>query len=86
MAIVRKANESDNEKLSLEINNGDYKALKTIRDKFDFADEEAVLRYALAVLTKSETDTLYVDDGTGNKTGLTPSSSLKKVNEEHGQE
>jgi len=78
MAILRKPDQSDNEKLTLEINNGDYKALKAIRDKLNLADEEAVLRYALAVLTQATTDTIYIDDGTGTKVGLQPSESLKK--------
>lgn len=78
MAIVKKPDESDDEKLSLEINNGDYTALKLIRDKFNLADEQAVLRYALAVLTQSTTDTIYIDDGSGTKVGLQPSDSLRR--------
>lgn len=78
MAIVRKPDESDDEKLTLEINNGDYIALKAVRDKFCLADEEAVLRYALAVLTQSSGDTIYIEDATGSKVGLQPSDSLRK--------
>jgi hypothetical protein len=80
MAIVRKPEETDDTKLGLEINNGDFQALQKIKDKFKLADEEAVLRYALAVLTQSSSDTLYIDDGTGAKVGLQPSASLRRVN------
>lgn len=80
MAIVRKPHQSDQEKLTLEINNGDYKALKAAKDKFKLADEEAVLRYALAVLTQSVGDTVYIEDETGTRVGLRPSDSLRKVN------
>jgi len=77
MAIVRKPDESDDEKLGLEINNGDYQALKAIKEKFNFNDEEAVLRFALAVLKQSQSDTLYIDDETGTRVGLQPSDSLR---------
>jgi len=78
MAIIRKPDESNEEKLGLEINNGDYKALKAAREKFGLADEEAVLRYALAVLTQSVGNTIYIEDGTGARVGLQPSESLRK--------
>jgi hypothetical protein len=78
MAIVRKPEESDDEKLGLEINNGDYIALKAAKDKFNLVDEQAVLRFALAVLSQSTTDTLYIDDGSGAKVGLQPSDSLRR--------
>jgi len=77
MAIVRKPDESDDEKLGLEINNGDYQALKAIKEKFNFNDEEAVLRFALAVLKQSQSDTLYIDDETGTRVGLQPADSLR---------
>lgn len=78
MAVVRKVDNTDDTKIDLEINNGDYQALRAAKEKFNLADEEAVLRYALAVLTQSKTDTLYIDDGTGTKVGLQPSDSLRR--------
>jgi hypothetical protein len=86
MAIVRKPDQSDDEKLGLEINNGDYKALKAAREKFGLADEEAVLRYALAVLTQSASDTIYIEDATGARIGLQPSDSLRKRDDGGKQE
>lgn len=82
MAIIRKAQETTTEKLSLEINNGDFKALQAIKTKMNLADEEAVLRFALAVLTQSKTDTLYIDDDTGARVGLQPSDSLRKKSDD----
>ncbi len=78
MAIVRKSDESDGDKLGLEINNGDYKALKTIKEKFNFVDEEAALRFALAVLAQTHGDTVYIEDESGSKVGLQPSDSLRR--------
>jgi hypothetical protein len=75
--IKRQIQDTNDEQLSLVIDNGDFQALKAITKKFAFVNEEAVLRYALAVLTKSSKDTLYVDDGTGKKVALEPSDSLK---------
>jgi hypothetical protein len=86
MAIVRKPDETDETKLGLEINNGDFQALKQIKEKFSLMDEEAVLRYALAVLSQSVGDTLYIEDGTGNKVGLKPSASLLRRNSPNGQD
>lgn len=83
MAIIRKPSESNDEKLGLEINNGDFKALKAAKDKFKLADEEAVLRYALAVLTQSASDTIYIEDADGTRVGLQPSDSLRRV-QSHG--
>jgi hypothetical protein len=82
MAISRKPDQSDDEKLGLEINNGDYRALKVIKDKFGFRDEEAALRFALAVLTQTNGDTVYIEDESGNKVGLQPSDSLRRPSED----
>jgi hypothetical protein len=78
MAINRKQSESDDSKLTLEINNGDYLALKAITEKLNVQDEEAVLRFALAVLSQSNNNTVYIDDINGARIGLQPSDSLKK--------
>lgn len=78
MAIVRKPDASDDQKLGLEINNGDYQALKKIKDKFNFVDEEAALRFALAVLSQTAGDTVYIEDSAGSKVGLQPSDSLRR--------
>lgn len=86
MAIIRKPDQSDIEKLGLEINNGDYKALKAIKDKFNFVDEEAALRFALAVLTQTSGDTVYIEDPSGDKVGLRPSNSLRKPKQDSGTE
>jgi hypothetical protein len=81
MAIVRNNDLSDEFKLGLEINNGDYKALRRIKEKFDFVDEEAALRFALAVLSQTSGDTVYIEDASGSKVGLQPSASLRKPKE-----
>lgn len=78
MAIVRQTNQANDDQLALTINNGDLAALRAIRDRFNLRDEEAVLRFALAILTKSAGETIYVEDETGTKVGLSPSDILKR--------
>ena len=78
MAIVRQTDQPSDDQLSLSINNGDLAALRAIRDRFDLRDEEAVLRFALAILTKSVGNTIYVEDESGTKVGLSPSNALRR--------
>jgi hypothetical protein len=76
MAIVTKPDSNDSEKI-LGINNGDLQALNEVVEKFDFADDQAALRFALFALLKAEKNVLYVDEGE-KKVILTPSrASLK---------
>lgn len=77
MAIKRSANptQAANE-LNLTINNGDFDALQAAVKKFGFRDEESVLRYALAVLSKSATRSLSIIDQDGARVSLNPSPDL----------
>lgn len=45
-----------------EIYNGDWKALKSVTEKWNFKDEASALRFALAVLVKAEDGTLQIGD------------------------
>jgi len=82
MAIQRSASfaPSDNE-LNLTVNNGDFEALQTVVRKLGFKDEESVLRFALAVLSKSATRSLSIVDKDGIRLNLTPSADLLKAPE-----
>lgn len=77
MAIKRSATQvqPDNE-LNLTINNGDFVALRDAMKKFGFRDEESVLRFALAVLSKSATRSLSIIDQDGVRVNLSPSTDL----------
>lgn len=83
MAIVRVGEPGDNQ-LALEINNGDLKALRDIYSEWGFKDEESVLRFALAVLSKTTNKTIYYVDEKGEKVGLQPSDSVLKQTVESG--
>ena len=80
MAIIRVPSPSpsptDEESLQLIINNGDLMALKAAVRKLGFKDEESLLRYALAVFTKSATRTLVVMDTSGQRLPLSPAEQL----------
>lgn len=77
MAINRPATPpaSTNE-LILAVNNGDLDALRDAMNRFGFKDEESVLRYALAVLTKSATRSLAIIDQNGVRVNLNPAADL----------
>ena len=70
---------SENE-LLLSFNNGDLTALKSAVEKLGFKDEEGLLRFALAVFSKSATRTLTVIDQDGKSIALNPSAALLKEN------
>jgi hypothetical protein len=81
MAILRPASPTpsnpDNE-LILAVNNGDLEALQDAVKRFGFRDEESVLRFALAVLSKSATRSLTITGIDGVRTTLNPSQDLLK--------
>jgi len=79
MAITRSATQPNPEQeLSLVINNGDLVALKTVVQELGFKDEPSVLRFALAVLTRSATRSISIVEKDGKTVSLTPSANLLK--------
>lgn len=76
MAIIRKVSEAPETELPLIFNNGDFAALKSAVDRLGFKDEESLLRYVLAVISKSATRTLTVIDQDGKSMALNPSEAL----------
>lgn len=77
MAITRKVSgpENDNE-LSLDVTNGDLEVLKAAVERLGFKDEESLLRYVLAVISKSATRTLTVTGNDGKTVSLNPADAL----------
>lgn len=81
MAITRNTatlSESADSELQLIFNNGDLAALTDSTERLGFKNEESLLRYALAVISKSATRTLTIIDKDGKSTALNPSESLLK--------
>ena len=76
MAISRTRSEPD--AVDMTITNGDLQALRQIYESWGFKDEESVLRYALAVMTKAENQVLYYVNADGEKIGLQPSDAVKR--------
>ena len=72
MAIVRLTS-SGVDHLDISVNNGDFEALRGAVQRLGFADEERMLRYLLAVISKSATRSLTITDQNGNKISLNPS-------------
>ncbi len=74
MAIQRTtATDTD---LNLVINNGDFQVLRETVTRLGFRNEESVLRYVLAVLSKSATRSVSITDTNGAKVSLNPSPDL----------
>ena len=59
----------------MDVNNGDLKVLKEIKEKWGFKSEADALRYALSVLRQAENQVVYIDRE-GGKVGLAPSEEL----------
>ncbi len=77
MAIIRSTTSAEPiTELSLTINNGDFQALTETAGRLGFLNEESMLRFMLAVLSKSATRSVVITDQNGTKIPLTPSESL----------
>jgi hypothetical protein len=79
MAISRTIPGTDDEVLSLFFNNGDLTALKSAVSRLGFKDEESLLRYILAVMSKSATRTLTVIDQDGKSVAFNPSEAVRFI-------
>lgn len=77
MAINR-AMTSTAEQLNLEINNGDFEALRNTAQRLNFKDEESMLRFMLAILSKSATRSITIINQDGSQSTLNPSNDLLK--------
>lgn len=74
MAIAKKS--SDDKKIVVEIDNGDFQALKEIKREWGFSNETNVLRFGLAVLSKAKGQTVFIIEEDGTKSPLSPADSL----------
>ena len=61
----------------IKLDKGDLDALKDIMDQYNFVDQQALLRYALAVLLYSDDNKLYVSRD-GSMLSLSASDQLIK--------
>jgi len=78
MAINRKSSPGSENDLTLSFNNGELSILENAVKHLGFKDEESLLRYFLAVISKSGTRTLTVIDKEGRSLPLNPSPTLLK--------
>jgi|HubBroStandDraft_4_1064222.scaffolds.fasta_scaffold765500_1 hypothetical protein len=76
MAITRKSSPESENDLTLSFNNGELSILENAVKHLGFKDEESLLRYFLAVMSKTGTRTLTVIDKEGKSLPLNPSPSL----------
>lgn len=67
---------SNDEHLDLVINNGDFQTLRETTERLGFRDEESMLRFMLAVMSKSAVRSLTITDQNGSNVTLSPSDSL----------
>ena len=73
MAVV-KTTDTDQE-LTLKVTNGDIVALKNVKEKWRFKNIEDIIRFALAVMVKSDDQAVTVKQS-GESTTLSPSDDL----------
>lgn len=81
MAIIRSTQQLNEGELNLVINNGDYVALQETVKRLGFKDEESMLRFALAVLSRSATRSISITDQNGAKISLNPNEGLLEPKE-----
>lgn len=78
MIQVKPDNSDKNDpKIILTINNGDLAALNDTLNSYGFVDYEALLRYALVALLRTEDNRLYIKEN-GGVVKLNPSDKLFK--------
>ena len=64
MAIkVTYSGQGDDRKAKIDVDNGDLQALTDALKQYGFVDEQALMRYALVALLKSEDNNLYIKNG-----------------------
>jgi hypothetical protein len=79
--VIKKFNDkasataSDFEGLFLALNNGDRAALEDAMKRWNFKDEESLLKVALAILLKAENGKVSIVSG-GAQINLTPNDAL----------
>ena len=78
MAINRKESVTPETGLPLVFTNGDLDVLSGAVERLGFKNEESLLRYALAVISKAATRTLTVVGPDGKSIALNPSEALLK--------
>ena len=72
------------DQITLVINNGDLQAINDVISKYNFKDEESLLRFALVALLRSESNGIYIDENE-NKVFLQPSEKLLSPREQVSQ-
>lgn len=76
MAIIIRKKTDSPEALNIEINNGDLNALRTVKAKWKLKNEEAALRFALAVLYSAEENFIEIKNSDGQRKQVAPQDSL----------
>lgn len=82
MAIVRNpVDQSFEDKIILEFNNGDFKALNEIVTSWGFKDIESAIRFGIAALVKASEKKEFGITEKGKPTTISPADSLLKEKE-----
>lgn len=76
----------DDPKLKITINNGDLAALDRAMKKWDFKDEESLLKFSIAVLLSANGKALYTKTDEGKKQTLSPVDTLLNQPEDTADE
>jgi len=79
MSLRIMSEETDNGILTIQLDNGDYKVLKDIVDKWKFKDREKALRFALAILSDTENGTLSRKREDGSHSLLVPTDEILEI-------
>lgn len=73
---IKNANTDTPNSLTLTFDNGDYAVLNTIKEQWQFKDDESLLRFALAILYKAGEHSVSVKDDDGSEVTLKPTENM----------
>ncbi|MCL2331803.1 MAG: hypothetical protein FWC61_04675 [Proteobacteria bacterium] len=78
--MITKETPINPEEMVLKFTNGDLRTFNKIMEKYDFVDEEALVRFAMSILVLTEDKQLKIKQN-GDFTLVTPAASLVKPKE-----
>ncbi len=84
--VTRDSSNPDDPKLNIIMNNGDLGGLDRAMKKWNFKDEESLLKFSIAVLLSAKDGSLYTRMDDGKKQTLSPVENLLKTPEDSTNE
>ena len=79
MAVIK--DQESTQEITIKISNGDFGALKKIKEDYNLKDISDVITFALGVLSQADGKSVTIERSDGSTLRLVPSDKLKKQSE-----